>query len=306
MLKPKVFILLAAYNGERYIKDQLKSIINQTVRPYKIFINIDKSSDKTLEILKRYQKNFPEINIINTDKNFGSAGSNFLYMFRKVDFTNADFIALSDQDDIWKKDKIEVSLRFLQNGFDCYSSNVEAFWENGRKKILYKNQKQTKYDYLFESAGPGCSFVLSKHISLSLQKFLKSNDDSYFDKYHDWFIYAFARSTGYKWHIDSYPSLFYRQHSNNVLGANVGIKAFLSRTRSVLFGNGFDFSFLLMRSLIRNDKFIKSLFPITRMSFLKLVLTAKHCRRKSFDLFLFIIACLIFIIFFPNKLKNFK
>lgn len=306
MLKPKIFILLAAYNGERYIKDQLKSIINQTVRPYKIFINIDKSSDKTLDILKKYQKNFPEINIINTDKNFGSAGSNFLYMFRKVDFTNADYIALSDQDDIWKKNKIEVSLRFLQNGFDCYSSNVEAFWENGRKKILYKNQKQTKYDYLFESAGPGCSFVLSKHISLSLQKFLKSNDNNYFDKYHDWFIYAFARSTGYKWHIDSYPSLFYRQHSNNVLGANVGIKAFLSRTRSVLFGNGFDFSFLLMRSLIRNDKFIKSLFPITRMSFLNLVLTAKNCRRKSFDIFLFIFACLIFIIFFPNKLKNFK
>lgn len=302
MLKPKIFILLAAFNGEKYIKDQLDSILNQSVRPNKIFINIDKSTDKTVDILRKYQKNFPEINIIGSKKKLGSAGLNFLYMLRNIDFTNADYIALSDQDDIWKKDKIKIALSFLQNGFDCYSSNVEAFWENGRKKILYKNQTQKKYDYLFESAGPGCSFVFSKKISLALKKFLASNKNNDFDQYHDWFIYAFARSNKYKWHIDSYPSLFYRQHSNNVFGANVGIKAFHIRARSVLCGNGFAFSFLLMKSLIVNDKFIKSLFPITRISFLKLALIAKYCRRKSSDQFLFIFACLILIIFFPRKL----
>ena len=306
MMKPKIFILLAAFNGARYIKDQLDSILNQSVKPYKIFINIDKSTDKTVDILKKYQKNFPEINIIGFNKYFGSAGANFLYMIRNVDFNHADHIALADQDDVWKKDKIELALKFLQNGIDCYSSNVEAFWESGRKKVLYKNQKQKKYDYLFESAGPGCSFIFSKKVAMSLKKYLLSNNNSDFNQYHDWFIYAFARSNKYKWHIDSYPGLFYRQHSNNVIGANVGIKAFLFRVRSVLCGNGFDFSFLLMKSLIRNDRFIKSLFPLSFISFLKLALNAKNCRRKSFDQFLFIFACLILMVFRPKKIGSFK
>ena len=306
MPKPKIFVLLAAYNGERYIKDQLDSILSQSVRPYKIFISVDSSTDKTVVILKKYQKNFPEINILGFDKYFGSAGANFIHMICNIDFTNADYIALADQDDVWKKDKIELALKFLQNGFDCYSSNVEAFWESGKKKVLYKNQKQKKYDYLFESAGPGCSFFFSKNFSLFLKQYLQLKKNYNFNQYHDWFIYAFARSNEYKWHIDSYPSLFYRQHSDNVLGANVGIKAFLSRSISILNGNGFDFSFLLMKSLIMNDKFIKSLFPITRISFLKLALNAKNCRRKSYEQFLFIFACLILLIFFPKKKLGYK
>ena len=302
-MKIKSLVLLAAYNGEQFISQQLQTVLNQTYKPYKILINIDQSDDKTESIVQGFAKKNPEIQILNLNKRFGSAAANFINLIINVDLTNIDYIALADQDDIWKEDKLEKAIQKLEQGFDGYSSNVQAFWEDGQKKIIKKNQPQQKFDHLFESAGPGCTFVLTKELALKLQQFLKNGRFNQLDNYHDWLIYAFARTHGFKWYIDSYPGVDYRQHSLNVFGANVGIKAFISRTNRVLAGEGFDFAFQLMKELKVQDPFIQSLFPISRLNFLKLALKAKCCRRRFLDQIYFFFACILLAIIFPKKLR---
>ena len=302
-MKIKSLVLLAAYNGEQFISQQLQTVLNQTNKPYKILINIDQSDDKTESIVQDYAKKNPEIQILNLNKRFGSAAANFINVIINVDLTDIDYIALADQDDIWKEDKLEKAIQKLEQGFDGYSSNVQAFWEDGQKKIIKKNQPQQKFDHLFESAGPGCTFILTKELALKLQQFLKNGRFNQLDNYHDWLIYAFARTHGFKWYIDSYPGVDYRQHSLNVFGANVGIKAFISRTNRVLAGEGVDFAFQLMKELKVQDPFIQSLFPISRLNLLKLALKAKCCRRRFLDQIYFFFVCILLAIIFPKKLR---
>ena len=302
-MKIKSLVLLAAYNGEQFISQQLQTVLNQTNKPYKILINIDQSDDKTESIVQGFAKKNPEIQILNINKRFGSAAANFINLIINVDLTDIDYIALADQDDIWKEDKLEKAIKKLEQGFDGYSSNVQAFWEDGQKKAIKKNQPQQKYDHLFESAGPGCTFVLTKELALKLQQFLKNDRFNQLDNYHDWLIYAFARTHGFKWYIDSYPSVDYRQHSSNVFGANVGIKEFISRTNRVLAGEGVDFAFQLMKELKVQDPFIQSLFPISRLNLFKLALKAKCCRRRFLDQIYFFFACILLAIIFPKKLR---
>ena len=303
MHKNKISVLLAAYNGENYIDHQLLTILNQTHKPYKILINIDQSNDKTESIVKDFAKTNPEIQILNCNKRFGSAAANFIHLLKNTDLTEVEYIALADQDDLWKEDKLERAIQKLQKGYDGYSSNVEAFWDDGRKKVLVKNQPQKDFDHFFESAGPGCTFVLTKRLALSLQDFLKGGQFDQLDNYHDWLIYGYARSNGFKWYIDSYPGVEYRQHNANVFGANVGIKAFVSRIRRVINGEGFDFAFRLMKELNVEDPFIQSLFPISRINLLRLAFKFKYCRRRWRDQTYFFCACILLAVIFPKKLR---
>ena len=105
-MRARINVLLAAYNGQRFIKEQLQSILKQTSKPYKIVINIDQSSDKTESIVKEFAKTNPEIQILNSNKRFGSAASNFIHLLKNTDLTEAEYIAMADQDDLWKEDKI--------------------------------------------------------------------------------------------------------------------------------------------------------------------------------------------------------
>ena len=134
-MKKKIAILLAAHNGEKYISEQLNSILDQSIPPGKIFISIDKSKDQTLKIVEEYKSKYKNIEIISKNSKFGSSFLNFLYLINLKDLKKYDFIALSDQDDIWLKNKIKFAINKLdKNKYDCYSSDVIAFWENGKKK----------------------------------------------------------------------------------------------------------------------------------------------------------------------------
>ena len=141
-MKIKSLVLLAAYNGEQFISQQLQTVLNQTNKPYKILINIDQSDDKTVSIVQDFAQKTPEIQILNINKKFGSAAANFINLIIYADLTDINYIALADQDDIWKEEKLEKAIQKLEQGFDGYSSNVQAFWEDGRKKIITKNQAQ--------------------------------------------------------------------------------------------------------------------------------------------------------------------
>ena len=88
---------------------------------------------------------------------------------------------------------------------------------------------------MFESAGAGCTYVLSKKLFMDLKNFIYKNKDKVYKVFkHDWFIYAFARSRNYNWYLDSEFTLMYRQHNDNETGVNSGgLKSFMIRLKNI-------------------------------------------------------------------------
>lgn len=236
--KPKVAVLLAAYNGEKYIKEQIESIIKQSNIDLSIYISIDKSTDKTFKICEELKKIYKNISIINKgEERFGSAGKNFYSLLKSVDFQTFDYIAFSDQDDIWKSEKIIRGIHVLEKEkASGYSSDVECFWNNGNKKnlIIKKSYPQKKYDFYFEPAGPGCTYIIKNNLAYSIKQKILENHPLPF--HHDWFIYAFARSENYKWIIDDVANILYRQHETNQVGANHGLSQHIKRIKKLKSG----------------------------------------------------------------------
>ena len=96
---------------------------------------------------------------------------------------------------------------FEKSNVSGYSSDVIDFKDNLEKTAyIKKSYPQKKYDYLFEGPGPGCTFVLNKQLFSKLQEFLIKTQTNFI--YHDWFIYAFARSRDFSWHIDDRPNVY--------------------------------------------------------------------------------------------------
>ena len=103
-----ISVLMAAYNGSRYIRRQLDSLLGQTVTGFRIFIQDDCSTDGTWDILAEYEQAYPGRFIITrTKKNTGSPKFNFIQLMIN---TRDDYLFLSDQDDIWLPDKVEKTL----------------------------------------------------------------------------------------------------------------------------------------------------------------------------------------------------
>jgi len=235
--KPKFAVLLAAKNGEKWINNQILSILSQKNVEVKIFISIDRSYDRTEEICKKLAKSNSAIQIIKQNNLKRTSSSlNFFWLIKNVDLKKFDYISLSDQDDIWFHDKLKRAIMCLKKfNSHGYSSNVIALYEDGSQKKLLKNTKQTKFDFLFESAGAGSTYVL-KSKEFYVVKELITNKFKLVKKIenHDWFIYSCFRSMGYKWFIDKKPTMFYRQHNSNVIGANNSIESGFRRLKMIL------------------------------------------------------------------------
>lgn len=284
--RPKVAVLLAAYNGMAYIEQQIESILNQEAVEVSIFISVDLSDDITYEWCCKLSDEKHSVFVLPYGEKFGGAAANFFRLIRDVDFSKYDYVALADQDDIWLKDKLSTGCsKIEQMGVDAYSSNVLAFWENGKQQLIDKAQPLREYDYLFEAAGPGCTYIFS---SRSLQGF-KQQLTKYKElvshiSLHDWLLYAYYRASGYKWIIDSDYKMLYRQHGSNEVGVNSGIQAVIKRIK--LFRNGW-----YKNQVSYISRFVGHVTPdyTTSQSILKNI---RHLRRKPSDrvvLFFFVL-----------------
>jgi len=236
--KPSVAILLAAYNGSKWIQEQISTLLYQKNINISIFISVDKSDDGTYKLCKKIAKINHSIKILSYGKVYGGAARNFFRLIRDVDFSNFDYISLSDQDDIWGNTKLFHAITILKyKNVEAYSGDVEAFWKSGKRKIVKKSYPQKEYDYLFESAAPGCSYVLKSQSFQQFKVFLIKNWDRVnLIESHDWLIYAFFRSQKMSWYIDSKPLMLYRQHESNQVGSNFGLSAYLMRIRMIKSG----------------------------------------------------------------------
>jgi len=224
MAPPRVLVLLAAYNGATWIKEQIDSILGQIGVEVDLIVSDDGSSDGTPELLsvladgKRVRTTCPALPT-------GSAAQNFLFLIRSTPADRYDYVALADQDDIWDRDKLALACaRIGDEDAVAYSCAVRAFWENGREKTLRQSTRLTRSDFLFEGAGQGCTFVLRSEFYEPLRAFLVNNPElTKTLHFHDWAIYAICRSWRLQWVFDQRAHLRYRQHANNDTGARASV-----------------------------------------------------------------------------------
>ena len=235
---PRVMVLLATHNGEAWLDAQLESLYAQTGVCVNVVANDDQSFDGTPEILDKWGQSHGLVQIQGSGKKQGSANRNFMQLLGCAAVGDADYVALSDQDDIWNSDKLLRAVTQMQAvGAVAYSGNVEAFWPQGRTRIIYKSQPQKVLDHIFSSPGPGCTFVFTRALFLQIQTWVSEHCKLLSDLWvHDWIIYAYVRGQGYEWLIDDYVSLRYRQHGTNDIGANDGLKAIRQRLKRVRSG----------------------------------------------------------------------
>lgn len=217
---------MATHNGLPWLKDQIQTVLSQAEVDVQLYVSDDISSDGTFEFLENIAKQESSIFLL-PPKKIGSAGRNFYRLIKEVCLEDCDYVSFCDQDDLWELDKIIRHINLAQqHQADGVSSNVLAFWPDGNQKLIVKSQSLKKWDFIFESAGPGCSFLMTPWLVTKVrEQLVDEHSSASLVVLHDWLTYAICRSHGHKWMIDSKSSLQYRQHENNAIGANSGLKA---------------------------------------------------------------------------------
>lgn len=228
----RVAVLLAAYNGEAFIGKQLDTILAQKGVVVDVFVSLDHSDDATLSIVERYVAVHSNIYLVSKGRKFGSAAANFFYLTRVVNLNSYEFVAFSDQDDIWFEDKLLFAISEMKRcNAAGFSSNIIAYWpESGMERLVTKAGAQTNFDHWFESPGPGCSQVFRVDAFSHFQNFVKANSQALSGvDYHDWIVYAYFKFHSMRWLISPVAKMYYVQHGGNQIGANSGFKAQYAR-----------------------------------------------------------------------------
>ena len=285
-----------------YIAEQIESILLQKNVDIRIFISVDQSTDGTEGCIEEWALSEPRLTLLPFGQRFGGAGPNFYRLLREVDLTRFDYLSFADQDDLWDPEKLwrAHALMTAENAAG-YSSNFTAFWPSGQSRLVNKAWPQRTWDFLFESAGPGCTYVLHSSLAIPLQQFVRDADMSLLRvDYHDWLTYAFARSHNFPWVIDTWSSMQYRQHAHNQIGVNAGWRSFWLRVRKILTGYGFEQS-LLIADLVQasSQPVVQRGLRSGRLGYLWLALRATQCRRKRIDQMWFFISCVLLALFKP-------
>lgn len=220
---PRVTVLMATFNGRRWIDAQVDSILGQRGVEVALVVSDDGSSDGTREHLLARAAADPRIRVLEPRGGPPGVTANFLHLFTSH-VPDGSAIAFSDQDDLWREDKLLLELGAIASGADAVSSNVETFDASGARRLIRKDQPQRRWDHIFEAAGPGSTYLFSPGAHIRMVEALSRLDHSRIGV-HDWYLYAIARAIGLKWAILPDASVAYRQHESNVIGAHAGAAA---------------------------------------------------------------------------------
>lgn len=294
----KICVLMAVYEGQKFISRQIKSILSQQKVDFDLFINIDLSEDDSLKICKNFEKKYRNIHVLPFEnKRYGSASQNFLELLFNVNINQYSYISFSDQDDIWKPFKLYRSLTKIKK-YNCfaYSSNVQPFKD--RKLLAFKDkaQNQKKYDFLFEGGGAGNTYVLdAQKVMLMLEKIKLSKKKDQI-MHHDWFVYYYFRSNNLKWYIDKYKSVYYRQHANNELGSNYNIRSHLKRFKLFYSGYWIRQSKLYEEIIGNKNEFTDTIFNNGYKSCIQIMRFSFSLRRSKVDSVKLLLASIILLL----------
>jgi rhamnosyltransferase len=227
---PHIAVLLATYNGRRWLPEQLASILGQEGVTVRVIALDDGSTDGTVEWLAETAAAEPRLVVLEPGTPSGSAAANFYRLIARAPVDDADYIAFADQDDIWSPGKFARHVGLIhQHGCEGVSGSVMSFTPGGSRTLIKKDYPQRRFDYLAESPGPGCTFLLTPKLFALAREVITTDNSATGADFHDSLVYAVARAHGLRWHIDGLSTIDYRQHDNNVMGSNVGAAPALSR-----------------------------------------------------------------------------
>jgi rhamnosyltransferase len=225
---------MATFNGSRWIREQMESILAQEGVDLRIAARDDGSTDDTRRELARFAED-DRVRVVASATASGSAAKNFLALISENSADAFDCVAFADQDDVWNRDKLVRACGTLAaNDAAGYSSATVAAWEDGREQVMKPSGAPTASDFLFEGAGQGCTFVLTAEFYERVRSFLRARADlTRRLHYHDWLVYALARSWGLRWCFDAQPSMKYRQHEANDTGSRGSLTGIVKRLSQV-------------------------------------------------------------------------
>lgn len=222
-----VNIILASYNGEKYLEEQLDSIMNMDFKDFVLHVCDDCSKDSTCDIVRRYIDKYPgRIKLYVNESNMGSTGS-FLFNLKRVAAESPSlYYMFSDQDDVWLSDKINISLAAISKIERRHRASRPALVFNDalivNDKLEYVSRSFYKTDrlkvhktgfsrMLMENKCIGCTMMMNRAL---VDMVSGPHPDI---RYHDWWVALVASAFGYVKFVKT-PTIMYRQHQNNQVG----------------------------------------------------------------------------------------
>jgi len=222
-----ISILLASYNGEKYIKEQIESLLEQTVQDFRLFICDDKSTDSTYSIAQDYVIKYPgKIFAEQNDENLGAAKRNFIKMMAKY---KDDYVMLCDQDDVWLPDKIEKSLAKIKEMEEQYGQekpllvhtdltvtdeDLKITARSYMEKVNARYEKSKLNNIIVSNTLAGCVTIFN----MALADLISDNEPEFMIM-HDWWIAFIASAFGEIGTVYD-QTILYRQHACNEYGIN--------------------------------------------------------------------------------------
>lgn len=286
----KVLILLSTYNGEKYLRQLLDSILAQTYKNIYIYVRDDGSRDSTPSILYEYENKSNNFRV-EYGKNIGASKS-FFYLLEHCDL-NFDYFAFADQDDIWQPYKIERALNLLEKNdkkIKLYCSPTTLVDSN--LQIIRVNSsagvRVSVGNAVIENIACGCTMVFSKN----LLEIIRKNGIPEHMYMHDWLVYIIGSVYGAVL-MDDKNYIFYRQHENNTIGNTLTLKqTFVKRCTRL--------SELAVNVQLQTAELIE-MYPLEKeqlevlslvksrslLNRIKMVLSRKIYRQNKFDNFLY-------------------
>lgn len=229
----KVLILLSTYNGERYLREQLDSLLKQVGVEIHVLVRDDGSKDGTVEILEKYELKNPTVFTIIQSENIGWQRS-FLELMKMAYGMpqQYDYYSFCDQDDIWLPEKLERAverIETLHSNIRLYCSNL-YYYKDGQNygKIKHGDYKCTAANCLVRNYATGCTIVFNRSL---LDTIVKNPPQIIVS--HDFWAFQVGVLLG-EVYIDNEAYILYRQHASNQIGSVHGWRAIWKRRINTL------------------------------------------------------------------------
>lgn len=220
----KIAILMATYNGEKYICQQIDSILSQTCREWELYIHDDGSTDNTIAVVESYVEKYPDKIHLIDGKSTGGAKYNFFYLFSQVE---APYYMTCDQDDVWLEKKIELTydkILAIEDKADIpclvytelrvVDSELNTIADTMSEYQSLDCHKRTINQFILQNSVTGCTMMVNRALRDKMLR-ITNIDNTIM---HDWWAALVAAQFGKTAFIDE-PTILYRQHGDNSLGA---------------------------------------------------------------------------------------
>ena len=217
---------MATYNGEKYLPQQLQSLIDQTYKDFKVIIYDDCSTDSSFDIIKQYAEDYPDVIFAYQNKiNSTSAKYNFMNMM--IGYKD-DYIMLCDQDDVWLDDKIEITLEKMSRMEQKYGKqtpllthtdltvvddNLNVISPSFREAMNADYSKTELRQQLIQNTLTGCTCMYNRAVADLIV------DVPDYCVMHDWFLMLVVSAFGKIEALPNTQTILYRQHKENQVGA---------------------------------------------------------------------------------------